>query len=84
MIKKAYFFSGLGAKCSIFDKVILSENYQKVYLEWINPLKNESLISYCKRIAESMKMRNLFLLDFLLEGLLFKKLLNLKIQNILF
>ena len=67
MIKKAYFFSGLGAKCSIFDKVILSENYQKVYLEWINPLKNESLISYCKRIAEPINENE----EFILIGLSF-------------
>lgn len=62
MTKKAYFISGLGAKCSIFDWINLSKNYQKVYLEWINPLRKESLISYCKRISEPINENEKFIL----------------------
>ena len=49
---KAYFISGLGANCSVFDHIQLPEGYEKVYLEWLVPQKNETLDSYARRMGE--------------------------------
>lgn len=48
---KVYFISGLAADSRIFRNIQLPEGYETVYLEWIDPLPDESLEQYAKRLA---------------------------------
>lgn len=49
-----YFISGLGADRRAFERLKLPEHYSIHYLDWIPPLKKESLNDYAKRLAASI------------------------------
>lgn len=51
---KVYFISGLAADSRVFKNIVLPAHCVPVYLEWINPLKNESLQNYAARLAENI------------------------------
>src|SRR5450432_382034 len=51
---KVYFVSGLAADGRVFKNIQLPAHCEPVYLEWIDPLKKESLKSYALRLAESI------------------------------
>jgi pimeloyl-ACP methyl ester carboxylesterase len=51
---KVYFISGLGADRRIFKNIQLPPSFQPVFLDWIPPLKNESLSQYALRLAENI------------------------------
>jgi pimeloyl-ACP methyl ester carboxylesterase len=53
-MKKVYFISGLGADRTVFDQLDLSF-CEPVFLDWIEPLKKESLQHYALRLAEGIK-----------------------------
>jgi pimeloyl-ACP methyl ester carboxylesterase len=48
---KVYFISGLAADSRMFKNIRLPANCEPVFLEWITPLKNESLKNYALRLA---------------------------------
>lgn len=47
----AYFISGLGADKRLFQKLKLPAELKVVHLDWIAPLKGESMKAYCRRFA---------------------------------
>jgi len=47
-----YFISGLCTSCHIFDGIRLPQPYQKIYLEWIEPQRNEPLHDYIARLTK--------------------------------
>jgi pimeloyl-ACP methyl ester carboxylesterase len=49
-----YFISGLGADRRAFERIRLPDKYAVHYLDWIPPLKKESLNDYAKRLAASI------------------------------
>lgn len=51
---KVYFISGLGADRRVFKNIQLPPQYQPVYLDWIPPLKNETLAHYALRLAKDI------------------------------
>jgi pimeloyl-ACP methyl ester carboxylesterase len=53
-LKKVYFISGLGADKRAFSFLDLSF-CEPVFIEWIKPLKNESLQGYALRLKEQIK-----------------------------
>lgn len=55
-----YFISGLCADKTIFKYIRLPEGYKKRHLEWIPPLKNESLTNYAARLAEEIDFSSPF------------------------
>ena len=57
-----YFISGLGADCRIFDHISLPNGFTKVYLDWIKPIKRESLEAYAIRLAENIEHKEKFVL----------------------
>ncbi|MBC7867969.1 MAG: alpha/beta hydrolase [Gloeobacteraceae cyanobacterium ES-bin-316] len=59
---KAYFISGLAADCRVFKYIQLPPGYETVFLDWISPLKNESLQAYSFRMAESIDTSQPFVL----------------------
>ena len=52
-MKKVYFISGLGAEKRIFSFLDLSF-CEPVFIDWITPLKNESLESYALRLRKQI------------------------------
>ena len=52
-MKKVYFISGLGADKRIFSFLDLSF-CEPVFIDWITPLKNESLESYALRLRKQI------------------------------
>lgn len=47
-----YFISGLGADSFIFKNLEFPEGTKLVYLDWINPIRDESLFDYAKRFSD--------------------------------
>lgn len=54
-MKQAYFICGLGAKCALFDKIILPDNYNRNYLEFIHPSIDDDLESYALRLGQNIE-----------------------------
>lgn len=72
-----YFIPGLGADKRIFRNIKVPEGCNAFYLEWIKPLKNESLQSYSYRLAEKMETAK----PFIVVGLSFGGMLAAEIVN---
>jgi len=53
MKRKIYFISGLGADRSVFDQLDLSF-CEPVFLDWITPIRKESLEAYALRLAKNI------------------------------
>ena len=51
---KVYFVSGLAADSRVFKNIQLPAHCEPVFLEWIEPLKNESLKDYALRMANAI------------------------------
>ena len=52
--EKIYILSGLGADRRVF-KFIKFNNFEPVFIDWIIPLKNESIENYANRISKQIK-----------------------------
>ncbi|RYY68007.1 MAG: alpha/beta hydrolase [Chitinophagaceae bacterium] len=59
---KVYFISGLAADSRVFKHIQLPEGFEVIHLEWISPVKNESLASYAARLAEKIDTNEAFAL----------------------
>ncbi|MEO5591796.1 MAG: alpha/beta hydrolase [Chitinophagaceae bacterium] len=57
---KVYFVSGLAADSRVFKNIQLPSHCTPVFLEWITPLKNESLKNYALRLAEGIDVSKPF------------------------
>lgn len=49
--KHVYFISGLGADKRVFDKLSLDTSISARHIEWITPLKKETIAHYASRLA---------------------------------
>ena len=56
-MNKIYIFSGLGIDKRVFDKIDFGK-LNPEFIEWIEPLKNEPLSEYCKRISQKINVEN--------------------------
>ena len=57
-----YFVSGMGASCKVFDRLELPTYYNKYYLEWRSPFKDETLEDYAKSLTMQIKLDESFIL----------------------
>lgn len=57
---KIYFISGLAADKRVFTHIQLPAHYEPVYLDWITPVKNETLPAYAERLAEKINPHERF------------------------
>jgi pimeloyl-ACP methyl ester carboxylesterase len=55
--KHIYFISGLGADKSAFSKLKFDDHYELHYIDWIEPIKNETFKSYSLRLAKQITVR---------------------------
>jgi esterase/lipase len=66
-----YFMPGMAANPSIFEYIKLPENqFEKHYLEWIIPIKNETLENYAKRMIVKIEHQNPVLVGVSFGGIL--------------
>lgn len=68
-MKKVYFISGLGADRRVFEFLDLSF-CEPVFLDWIKPLKNETLPSYAQRLCSDVKEPDAILVGMSLGGMM--------------
>jgi pimeloyl-ACP methyl ester carboxylesterase len=66
--KTIYFFSGIGADASPFANLELP-GYNKVYISWIPPLPDESLVHYAGRIKEQITAKNPYIIGLSFGGM---------------
>ena len=66
---KLYFISGLGADHRVFGRMKF-EGYECIHLDWIKPLKNESLAEYALRLAEPIDTKSHALIGVSFGGML--------------
>jgi pimeloyl-ACP methyl ester carboxylesterase len=72
-----YFISGLGADGRVFNNLVLPPHCQKLHLDWIPPLKDESLPDYARRLATRIDRTK----EFYLAGLSFGGMLAVEIAR---
>jgi len=72
-----YLISGLGADYRAFERLDFPEGYKIIHLDWIKPLKNETLQSYARRMAASIDPNE----DFILGGLSFGGIIAVEIAK---
>ena len=59
---KVYFIPGIAANSRIFKHIRLPEEFEPVYLEWIKPVRKESLNVYALRLSKKMNTNEAFCL----------------------
>ncbi len=74
-----YFISGLGADRRAFDKIKLDPAFQIHHIDWIEPLPNESLQGYARRMAKDIDTNS----PFALVGLSFGGIVCIEIAKFL-
>jgi len=74
-----YFISGLGADKRIFSKLKLNENINIIYIDWINPVKNELLSAYAERLSKVIDKSQ----PFALVGVSFGGMIAVEIAKVL-
>lgn len=57
---KVYFISGLGADRRVFNHIHLNNEFDVEYLDWIKPIKYETLDQYALRLADKINMKEPF------------------------
>ena len=79
-----YFMPGMCANSMIFERIELGLNFKSHYLDWIPPLKNESLSNYVFRLSKNIKYENSILIGVSFGGIIVQELSKiLKIKKII-
>jgi len=73
----AYFISGLGADNAVFAKLKMPAGIDIKHIEWIEPLKKESLENYCRRLSSQITAHD----DFILVGLSFGGIVAIELNK---
>jgi len=74
-MKTIYFMPGMAANCQIFENIKLNTNsYELHYIEWLEPLKNESLQEYALRICSGIKHPNPVLIGVSFGGIIVQEI----------
>jgi pimeloyl-ACP methyl ester carboxylesterase len=59
---KAYLISGIAADRRLFRRIQLPAGIEPVYIDWINPVRQETLSNYAHRLAENINAGEPFIL----------------------
>jgi pimeloyl-ACP methyl ester carboxylesterase len=77
-----YFMPGMAASSTIFERIQLPDDIFEMHLlEWVSPIKNETLENYAKRMSANIKHENVVLIGVSFGGILvqeMKQFLNLR------
>ncbi|MDP3353800.1 MAG: alpha/beta hydrolase [Flavobacteriaceae bacterium] len=69
-----YFVPGLAASSKIFEHLTFPSHYEIHYLEWIDPIKNESIESYAKRLSALVLHQNPVLIGVSFGGIIVQEM----------
>ena len=70
-----YFMPGLAASSKIFENIALdAEKYEVVFMEWLLPEGKESLVSYVKRLADTIIHKNPVLIGVSFGGVIVQEM----------
>ncbi|MEG0917150.1 MAG: alpha/beta hydrolase [Myroides sp.] len=75
-MRKIYIFSGLGVDKRVFDNIDFS-GLNIAFVDWIDPLKNETFESYAKRISKDFESNSILI------GLSFGGMLAVEVSKII-
>jgi len=67
-MKKIYILSGLGADERVF-RYLDFKDLDITFIQWIKPLKNETIVNYAQRIREQIKSENPILIGLSFGGI---------------
>jgi pimeloyl-ACP methyl ester carboxylesterase len=59
---KVYFISGLAADRRIFGNIRLPQGFEAEYIDWIKPVRNESIHDYAMKLAAKIDTDNPFII----------------------
>jgi hypothetical protein len=74
-----YFISGQAADETLFENLALPSHVNVKHVHWIEPLKQESLIDYCKRLSQQIDTAS----DFMLVGVSFGGIACVELNKII-
>lgn len=74
-----YFISGQAADEKLFENLALPSHLLIKHVHWIEPLKHESLIDYCRRLAEQIDASG----DFVLIGVSLGGIVSVELNKLL-
>lgn len=70
-----YFMPGMAAKSTIFEYISLPDDQFKMHLlDWIIPLKNESIQDYAKRLCDNIEYENVVLVGVSFGGIMVQEM----------
>src|SRR5580658_630308 len=75
-MEKIYLIGGLGVDKPVFEYIHF-KNYEKKIINWIEPEKDESLESYCKRLLPQIDSENPVLAGVSFGGIVAQKISEL-------
>lgn len=80
-----YFMPGMAASSTIFERIQLSEDDFEIHLlEWVLPIKDETLESYAKRMSANVKHENAVLIGVSFGGILVQEMKQfLKLRKVI-
>jgi pimeloyl-ACP methyl ester carboxylesterase len=59
---KVYFLSGIAADSRLFKHIRLPKGFEAEFIDWIKPIRNESLTAYAFRLSEKINTTEPFLI----------------------
>jgi len=74
-----YFISGLGADRRIFEKLMLPSTHKIIFIDWIVPIKNETIENYALRLSVNINTSE----PFSIIGLSFGGIVAIELSKIL-
>jgi hypothetical protein len=74
-----YFISGQAADEKLFENLKLPTRLNVKHVHWIEPLKHESLLDYCKRLSQQIDTSN----DFVLIGVSLGGIVSVELNKII-
>ncbi len=72
--KHVYFVPGLAAGGEIFRNIKFPEHYEIHILEWLIPVRNESIQDYAKRMADCVEEKDLILIGVSFGGVVVQEM----------
>ena len=70
-----YLMPGLAASSSIFERIVLpTESFEVILLDWVQPKKDETLVSYAQRMAQKVVHENAVLIGVSFGGILVQEM----------
>jgi hypothetical protein len=74
-----YFISGQAADEKLFENLTLPSHTSYKHVHWIEPLKHETLLNYCKRLSQQIDTAS----DFVLIGVSLGGIVSVELNKIL-